>query len=238
MSVKSFNSGGLTDAVSEPDQYAGTLQDKPTSLSSLFGSSDRLDLFKAPVQREEISSAASSIDLFQLPAASSSLSINSFQPSVLSSAPLNVHQPSQALTPSLELFADFPQHQSPANQVQESIPKNEGWATFDTHQPSTSISGTENIIPANIASNDGGSIGNFDLFSSSNPGMQWPSFANISNPWSDNLHDFTAPNTTESTQVTLLMIKLTPSSDPYWGFRKMDNCVLFLCMVDFFNLQG
>lgn len=232
MSVKSFNSGGLTDAVSEPDQYAGTLQDKPTSLSSLFGSSDRLELFKAPVQPEEISSAASSIDLFQLPAASSSLSINSFQPSVLSSASsLNVHQPPQALTPSLELFADFPQHQSPANQVHESVPKNEGWATFDTHQPSTSISGTENIIPANIASNDGGSIGNFDLFSSSNPGMQWPSFANISNPWSDNLHDFTAPNTTESTKVTLVMIKTTPSSDPYWGFHKMDNCILFLCMV-------
>jgi hypothetical protein len=50
--------------------------------------------------------------------------------------------------------------------------------------------------------------------------MQWPSFANISNPWNDNLHDFTAPNTTESTQVTLVMIKTTPSSDPYWGFSQ------------------
>ncbi|PRQ45804.1 putative Arf GTPase activating protein [Rosa chinensis] len=200
MSLKSFNSGGLTDAVSEPEQYAGAVQDKPTSLSSLFGTSDSLDLFKTPVQPEEISSAASSIDLFQLPAASSSLSLDSFQPAVLSSATSsNVYQPPQTSTP-LDLFADFPQHLSTSKQVQESVPRSEGWATFDTPQPPASISGTDNIIPANITSSDGASIGNFDLFSSSNTGMQWPSFVNISNPWTDNLHEFTAPNTTASPQ--------------------------------------
>ncbi|KAL6223482.1 hypothetical protein ACLB2K_006868 [Fragaria x ananassa] len=196
MSLKSFNSGGSIDTVSEPEQYAGALGDKPTSLSSLFVTSDRLDPFKAPVQPEEIPS----IDLFQLPATSSSIFIDSFQPSELSSSSSsNVHPPPQASTP-LDLFADFPQHLSTAKQVQESVPKSVGWATFDTPQSSASISGTDNSIPASIASNDGASTGNFDLFTSSNTGMQWPSFVTISNPWSDNLSNFTAPNTTASTQ--------------------------------------
>lgn len=206
MSLKSFNSGGSIDTVSEPEQYAGALGDKPTSLSSLFVTSDRLDPFKAPVQPEEIPS----IDLFQLPATSSSIFIDSFQPSELSSSSSsNVHPPPQASTP-LDLFADFPQHLSTAKQVQESVPKSVGWATFDTPQSSASISGTDNSIPASIASNDGASTGNFDLFTSSNTGMQWPSFVTISNPWSDNLSNFTAPNTTASTQVSLVMIRTTP----------------------------
>ncbi|KAL6225860.1 hypothetical protein ACLB2K_004709 [Fragaria x ananassa] len=196
MSLKSFNSGGSIDTVSEPEQYAGALGDKPTSLSSLFVTSDRLDPFKAPVQPEEIPS----IDPFQLPATSSSIFIDSFQPSELSSSSSsNVHPPPQASTP-LDLFADFPQHLSTAKQVQESVPKSVGWATFDTPHSSASISGTDNSIPASIASNDGASTGNFDLFMSSNTGMQWPSFGTISNPWSDNLSNFTALYSTASTQ--------------------------------------
>ncbi|XP_050370395.1 probable ADP-ribosylation factor GTPase-activating protein AGD14 [Argentina anserina] len=195
MSLKSFNSGGSVDVVSEPEQYARALHEKPTSLSSLFGTSDRLDPFKAPVQPEEIPS----IDLFQLPATSTSLSKDSFQPSEFSSAlPLNVYQPPQASTP-LDLFADFPQHLSTAKQIQEFVPKSEGWATFDTPQPSAFISGTDSSMPASTASNDGAFIENFDLFPSSNTGTQWQSFVNISNPWSE-IPDFTAPNDTASTQ--------------------------------------
>ncbi|XP_068341129.1 probable ADP-ribosylation factor GTPase-activating protein AGD14 isoform X1 [Pyrus communis] len=207
MSPKSFNSGSLTNAV-EPEQATGILPDKSTSLtgSSHLGSSDSLDLFKAPV-KPEVSSAAFSIDLFQLPAASSSPSVDLFQPSLSSSnSCMNMDQP-QVFRPSLELFADFPQQQSTPTldkQVAEAAPKNEGWATFDTPQPSASFPSTENMTLENIASNGGGSIGNFEAFSSSNTSMQWPSFeyssshrpfSDVSSPWSDSLHNVTDPNT-------------------------------------------
>ncbi|XP_050122621.1 probable ADP-ribosylation factor GTPase-activating protein AGD14 isoform X1 [Malus sylvestris] len=208
MSLKSFNSGGLTNAV-EPEQATVIFPDKSTSFtgSSQFGTSDNLDLFKASV-KPEVSSAASSIDLFQLPAASSlSPSIDLFQPSISSSnSCINIDQP-QVFQPSLELFADFPQQQSTPTldkQVAEAAPKSEGWATFDAPQPSASIPSTKNITLANVASNGGGSVGNFDAFSSSNTGMQWPSFqyssshgpfSDVSSPWSDSLHNVTDPNT-------------------------------------------
>ncbi|TQD94070.1 hypothetical protein C1H46_020265 [Malus baccata] len=157
--------------------------------------------------KPEVSSAASSIDLFQLPAASLSPSIDLFQPSISSSnLCINIDQP-QVFQPSLELFADFPQQQSTPTldkQVAEAAPKSEGWATFDAPQPSASIPSTKNITLANVASNGGGSVGNFDAFSSSNTGMQWPSFqyssshgpfSDVSSPWSDSLHNVTDPNT-------------------------------------------
>ncbi|XP_068308615.1 probable ADP-ribosylation factor GTPase-activating protein AGD14 isoform X2 [Pyrus communis] len=207
MSLKSFNSAGLTNAV-EPEQATVIFPDKSTSFtgSSQFGTSDNLDLFKASV-KPEVSSAACSIDLFQLPAASLSPSIDLFQPSISSSnSCMNIDQP-QVFQPSLELFADFPQQQSTPTldkQVAEAAPKSEGWATFDAPQPSASIPTTKNIILDNVASNGGGSVGNFDAFSSSNTGMQWPSFqysssrgpfSDVSSPWNDSLHNVTDPNT-------------------------------------------
>lgn len=219
----------------ELEQAPGIFQDESISLtgSSLFGSTNSLDLFKAPV-KPKISFVALSIDLFHLPAPSSSLSIDLFQPPVpCSDSSVTVGECPKLFSPtSSELFADFPQQQSTANlakQVPDSFHESEGWATFDTPQPSASVPGTENITPENIASNGGGSIGKFDLFSPSNTSMQWPSFqyssihgpsSDISSPWSDSLHNVTAPNTT-STQVSLIMIRTAPSSDSYMGFRRM-----------------
>lgn len=232
----------------EPEQAPGIFQDESISLtgSSLFGSTDSLDLFKAPV-KQKISSAALSIDLFHLPAPSSSLSIDLFQPPVsCSDSSVNVGERPKLFSPtSFELFADFPQQQSTANlakQVPDSFHESEGWATFDTPQPSASVPGTENITPENIASNGGGSIGKFDLFSPSNTSMQWPSFqystihghSDISSPWSDNLHNVTAPNTT-STQVSLIMIRTAPSSDSYMGFRRMVFSVWSVSWFFFFG---
>ncbi|PQQ07816.1 putative ADP-ribosylation factor GTPase-activating protein AGD14 isoform X1 [Prunus yedoensis var. nudiflora] len=210
----SFGSvGSYSMPALEPEQAPGIFQDESISLtgSSLFGSNDSLDLFKALV-KPKISSAAPSIDLFHLPAPSSSLSTDLFQPPVsCSDSSVNVGERPKPFSPtSLELFADFPQQQSTATlakQVPDSFHESEGWATFDTPQPSASVPGTESITPENIASNGGGSIGNFDPFSPSKTSMQWPSFqyssihgpsSDISSPWSDSLHNVTAPNTTST----------------------------------------
>ncbi|XP_015899748.2 probable ADP-ribosylation factor GTPase-activating protein AGD14 isoform X1 [Ziziphus jujuba] len=180
--LKSFNSGGLTDTASEPEIVAGTFQEK-----FLPGSSDGLDLFKIPSAPETVTAVAASIDLFQLPVASSALSIDLFQlpiassssaqtvdlfhPSVVSSASsMVVKQPPTVSTSSLDFFADYAQPQSTATcaeKLQEvSEPKNGGWATFDTPHSSPSIPGTGNVNPTNVPSVDGGSVGKFDLFSS------------------------------------------------------------------------
>lgn len=219
----------------EQEQAPEIFQDELISLtgSSLLGSTDSLDLFKALV-KPKISSAALSVDLFHLPAPSSSLSVDLFQPPVSSSdSSVNVGQHPQRFSPmTSELFADFPQQQSTATlakQVPDSFHESEGWATFDTPQRSASVPGTENITPENIASNGGGSIGRFDLFTPENTSMEWPSFqyssihgpsSDIPSPWSDSLHNVTAPNTT-STQVSLIMIRTAPSSETYMGFRRM-----------------
>lgn len=208
MSLNSFNSGGLTDTVSEPEQAAGKFQDK----LPFPGSSDSLDLFKAPSAPETVTSGASSIDLFQLSEASSAPSIDLFHPSLMSSTSSTVvHQPSQTSPiSSLDFFVGAAQQQSAAatgDKLQEvSKPKNEGWATFDTPHSSGSIPGTGNVNPTNMPSVDGGSVGKSDLFSSSGTSTLWPSFhdsgfhasSTVSSPWQ--MHDVTAPTTT-STQV-------------------------------------
>lgn len=213
MCLNSFNSGGLTDTLSEPEQAAGKFQDK----LPFPGSSDSLDLFKAPSAPETVTSMASSIDLFQLSEASSASSIDLFHPSLMSSASSAVvHQPSQTVPiSSLDFFIGTAQQQSTAttgDKLQEvSKPKNEGWATFDMPHSSGSIPGTGNVNPTNIPSVDGGSVGKSDPFLSLGTSTQWPSFhdsgfhvpSTISSPW--HMHDVTAPSTT-STQVCFDMI--------------------------------
>ncbi|PON63523.1 Arf GTPase activating protein [Trema orientale] len=211
---KSFSSGGLTDVVSHSEQAAGTLQDKsPFPGSSIPGSSDSLDLFKAQTVPGIVSSAAS-IDLFQLPGAPPPLSVDSFQPSVVSStSSTNAFQPSQTLPTSLDLFAVVDQQQLAATSNEKlpelSVPKNEGWATFDTPQSSAPVPSNEKINPGIVPSDSGGSLGKVDLFSSFDTSMQWPSFhdssfhmppSNISSAWNDSLPGVAAPNTT-STQL-------------------------------------
>lgn len=170
MSLKSFNSGGLTDAASEPELAAGTFQEK----FPFPGSSNSSDLFKTPSAPKTVTAVAPSIDLFQLPIASSSAqTVDLYHTSVVSSASsMVVQQPSQTVsTSSLDFFAGYAQPQSTATfgeKLQEvSEPKNEGWATFDTPYSSPSISGTEHVNPTNVPSVDDGSVGKLDLFSSS-----------------------------------------------------------------------
>lgn len=74
------------------------------------------------------------------------------------------------------------------------MPNNEGWATFDSPQPSASTTSNTSIDPSNMLTSDGGSFGKFNPFSPPGASMQWPSFeessfqapfSSTSSPWHD-----------------------------------------------------
>lgn len=158
--LSSDNSGGPVDFFSEAFQSSGS----GNSLTSGPARSVSLDLSKAPA------ASASSIDLFQTVVPSQSALGDLFQLSDKEAAPsFKGSQPTQ--TPqvaSIDFFAGLPQQQpsaatSDAKSVELSIPKNEGWATFDTPQFTSSTTQVE--IPAAVPSSAESSQDRFDPFS-------------------------------------------------------------------------
>lgn len=182
-SLRSRSSGGLVDFFSEPVQASGSIQNKVPCVPRPYcpASTVSSDISKAPVAPEPVSSSASSVDLFQLPEApSQASSVDLFQSSVLSAAPsFNASQTAQASQPSsVDFFADLAQQSSAATSNEKSpelsVPKNEGWATFDAPQYTASFAQVE--IPAAVPSTASSLQEKFDLFSTFNTNMQWPSF--------------------------------------------------------------
>ncbi|EEF31425.1 HIV-1 rev binding protein, hrbl, putative [Ricinus communis] len=212
VSVKSFNSSSLADIVSEPEQATGTHQDKMPTFQRMAGSGsyDSLDHFKAPVVPKADASVGSPIDLFQLSATSPAPPVNLFEISPLDPAPaMNAYQtPQTSLPSSIDLFGGITQQQSinsvDQNSPELSIPKNEGWATFDI-QPTTSTQGNGNLTPF-VISTSMYSSAQFDQVSSSDKGMQWPPFQNSSveesasgsAPWNNGLHNVEVPDNTSA----------------------------------------
>ncbi|KAK8588885.1 hypothetical protein V6N13_087779 [Hibiscus sabdariffa] len=137
-----------------------------------------LDLFNTPE-----ASASLPIDLFQLPATSSVSSKDLLQPAAVSSMPPgNLDQPPPS-TPSLDLFAGISEQQ-PATSFdgkspELTVPKNEGWATFDSPQPAASDPVAKNLLPAVVPSNEDLLV-KFDQPSSLNTTVQWALFENSS----------------------------------------------------------
>ncbi|XWS64938.1 hypothetical protein CRYUN_Cryun05aG0047400 [Craigia yunnanensis] len=209
MSVKSCNSGIGLDVVSAPEQAAASYHDKASSFSqsSVRVNYGGLDLFNAPE-----ASAAPPIDLFQLPATSSVSSEDIFQPVAVSSMPsANLYQLPPS-TPSIDLFAVTAEQPPAANFDGKSpelpVPKNEGWATFDTPQHAASDPVTKNLSPA-IMPSDGDLSLKFDQLPSLNTTMQWPLFENssafgatsaMSSQWQEGLHDGQASTAATSTE--------------------------------------
>ncbi|KAL6335964.1 hypothetical protein AAG906_003589 [Vitis piasezkii] len=259
MSIKSANSSNFMDVVSEPEQSTGGAhQDKISELhvlprSSVSGYPVSLDLFDAPFAPETVTSSASSIDLFQLPVTSSVPSVDLFQQSSVSSvSSMNPHQASQTSPPSaFDFFAEINQQQSAATLHQKlpelSVPKNEGWATFDTPTPMTSIAGTtENCTPAKIPSTDGGPPGKLDSVLSIDASMQWPLFqdsnahgpsSSMSNPWDQGLHNVQASTNVTSTPLWnafedaighLSLGSIQQSSEPHVAVSKPSTADQFL----------
>ncbi|KAG7960292.1 hypothetical protein I3843_10G116300 [Carya illinoinensis] len=217
LSRNSYNLGGLTDVVSEPEQSAVTFENKVSTFpqSSIYSQhSGSLDLFQTPLVSEPEPSAASSFDSLQAPAASAAPSLDLFQPSLISPASsVNAYQPPQTFPlSSLDLFEGISQQQSVTNLDKEtpqlSVPENGGWATFDTPKPTPSVTHAGNPNPEHLPSSDVGSLEKFDPFSSLDTNMEWPSFqfesvygpsSTMSNQWHDNLHNVQA-STIASTQ--------------------------------------
>lgn len=219
-SFRSYNSGGLVDFFSEPVQAFGSLQTKSSCVPQPPGpaSSASSDISKAPVATEPFSSSASSIDLFQLPGApSQSTSVDLFQSSALSAVPSSSEsQATQTSQPSsVGFFADLSQQPSTATSDEKSlelsVPKNEGWATFDTPQYTTSTAQAE--IPAAVPSTADTLQERFDPFLTLNADMQWPSFETssvsvpssvTSNVWHDGAWngEEQVPVTATNTQVS------------------------------------
>ncbi|XVF06710.1 hypothetical protein REPUB_Repub06bG0074100 [Reevesia pubescens] len=210
MSFKSNNSGIGPDVVSEPEQNVGSYHDNASTFtqSSVPVNYGGLDLFNVPE-----ASATPPIDLFQLPATSSFSSEDIFQPAPVSSMPPgNLYQPPPS-TPSIDLFAGIAEQPPAASFDGKSpelpVPKNEGWATFDTPQPAASDPVTKNLSPAVVPS-DGDLSLKFDQLSSLNTTMQWPLFESssalqstsaMSSQWQEGLHDgqaFAAATSTQS----------------------------------------
>ncbi|KAE8668842.1 putative ADP-ribosylation factor GTPase-activating protein AGD14-like isoform X2 [Hibiscus syriacus] len=134
-----------------------------------------LDLFNTPE-----ASASLPIDLFQLPAISSVSSKDLLQPAAVSSTPPgNLDQP----PPSIDLFAGIVEQQPATSFDGKSselpVPKNEGWATFDSPQPAASDPVTKNLLPALMPSDEDLSV-KFDQPSSLNTTVQWLCVENYS----------------------------------------------------------
>ncbi|KAK2397265.1 hypothetical protein P8452_18299 [Trifolium repens] len=134
--LRSYNSVGSVDFFSEAVQSSGSLQDKALGVSPPSGParSVSFDFSKAQV------ASPSSVDLFQRAAPSQSALGDLFQLSDMEAAPsFNGNIPLQtSQVASVDFFVDLPQQPSAATSdaksVELSIPKNEGWATFDTPQ--------------------------------------------------------------------------------------------------------
>ncbi|XP_057949364.1 probable ADP-ribosylation factor GTPase-activating protein AGD14 [Malania oleifera] len=241
VSLKSVNSGGVVDVGSEPEWLAGTYQDFKSTFqsvpqSSFCRNSGGLDLFKAPVATETVASSASSnIDLFPSSVTSSAPSVDLFQSSQLSSAtPMHLHPSLQTSgPPPPNLFPEIGQKQSAItlakNSPESSVPKNEGWATFDTSQSTASVLGNENQTSARAPSSEVSSFGKFDQNLSSNPSIQWPPFQSsgacgpplaMYNPWPEGMHNQGStgasmePWNAFEDSISQLPLESVPHSDP------------------------
>lgn len=204
------------NVILESEQAAGTQQDKMSTFprSSAAISHGSLDLFKAPVPESD-SSAASPIDLFQLPVTSPAPSVDLFQSPPLNPPPsMNLYQPSQVSLPSsVDLFGGIAPQQSVTTldekSQESSVPKNEGWANFDIPQPAVSTPGIDNLTPSVIPSSVGSSA-KFDQDSSFSTSLQWPPnqtsvvqrSSSVPDSWHDGLHNVQASGKAASPQVS------------------------------------
>lgn len=206
MSLKSVDSSSLMDVVPKPEQSWAFQEEKPFTFPSIAqsshpGNSGSFNLSEAPIVPQPATSPASTLDLFQLPASLSAPPVDLFQPSSISSASsMNLSKPPQTpSTPSLDSFFVNSQQQPHATLdkklSQNSIPKNEGWATFDIPQPATSNLDKYYPTPTEVSSSDGDTVGK-SYSVSSDTSMQWPSFedsnvyntsSSVSAPWHEGL---------------------------------------------------
>lgn len=194
-SLKSYNSAGLTDSMLEPEPIARNNLDKmPISRqSSVPGVSINLSFFEEPFAPKPVSAVTPTVDLFQSQASLPAPPVDLFQspsasPSYFEDQPQHRSPPPQ----SLQFFPESnPQHSATLDKMplEPAVPKNEGWATFDSPQATSSVPSSVNVNAVKNPSSEGafgkldppsneGALGKFDPFLSSNAAVQWPSTPN------------------------------------------------------------
>lgn len=242
-SLKSYNSAGVTDGVLEPETIAHNNLDKmPTSQqSSVPGVSISLSFFEEPFAPKPVSAVTSSVDLFQSQASLPAPPVDLFQ---LSSASPSFceNQPQQRSPPpqSLQFFPETnPQHPATLDKMplESAVPKNEGWATFDSPQTTSSVHSSVNVNAVKNPSNESafgklvppsneGALGKFDPFVSSSAVVQWPSTPNYSaydpsllasSQWHTNLPNAQVPAEVMSTDVSRIFLNLDKNTPDVLG---------------------
>ncbi|KAK7364914.1 hypothetical protein VNO80_13660 [Phaseolus coccineus] len=166
-SLRSYNSGSLVDFFSEPVQPSEPLQNKAFGIPRPPGPtrSVSMDLSKAPLE-SAAASQAPTVDLFQ----------SSFSSAVPFFNENQLTQASQLA--SVDFFVNLSEEPSTVNSNEKALdlsaPKNEGWATYDVPQSTSSTTQVE--IPATVPSSSKPLQEGFDPFPTSNANPQWPSF--------------------------------------------------------------
>lgn len=230
-SLKSYNSASLTDSVLDSEQITQNNLDKmPISQqSSVPGVPINLSFFEEPFAPKPVSAVTSTVGLFQSQTSFSAPPVDLFQlPSA--SPSFSEDQPQQRSLPqSLQFFPEsIPQHSATPEKMplESAVPKNEGWATFDSPQATSSVPSYVNVSAVKNTSNEGafrkldppsneGALGKFDPFLSSNAGVHWPSTPsyNAHDPsllatsqWHNDLPNAQVPADLTSTNVSRIFL--------------------------------
>ncbi|KAG7960297.1 hypothetical protein I3843_10G116300 [Carya illinoinensis] len=221
LSRNSYNLGGLTDVVSEPEQSAVTFENKVSTFpqSSIYSQhSGSLDLFQTPLVSEPEPSAASSFDSLQAPAASAQQSVTN----------LDKETP-QLSVPENGGWATFDTPKPTPSVTHAGNPNPE-------HLPSSDVGSLEKFDPFSSLDT------NMEWPSFQFESVYGPS-STMSNQWHDNLHNVQA-STIASTQgwkafedtnghlplegnkqgsELQLETRLSSSADQYFGLRELED---------------
>ncbi|KAG2685386.1 hypothetical protein I3760_10G123000 [Carya illinoinensis] len=221
LSRNSYNLGGLTDVVSEPEQSAVTFENKVSTFpqSSIYSQhSGSLDLFQTPLVSEPEPSAASSFDSLQAPAASAQQSVTN----------LDKETP-QSSVPENGGWATFDTPKPTPSVTHAGNPNPE-------HLPSSDVGSLEKFDPFSSLDT------NMEWPSFQFESVYGPS-STMSNQWHDNLHNVQA-STIASTQgwkafedtnghlplegnkqgsELQLETRLSSSADQYFGLRELED---------------
>ncbi|XP_021733215.1 probable ADP-ribosylation factor GTPase-activating protein AGD14 [Chenopodium quinoa] len=207
VSLQSTDSGSLTDVKFKPNHSYAATQNKVSSTPSQFPVGG-LNLFEDAFPRPAAINPILGVDLLQAPSAGPVSSIDLFQPSA-DSPDLSQKFP-QTSSSSSSFFSQNPPVSNLNHKLSEPTePSNEGWATFDSPQPSSPCTNTSDTGGFKAGPEDGVSAKNLSSAVPSNVTMQWLEFPSstihspphlVSNLWNEGLTNVHIPTDMPNTQ--------------------------------------
>ncbi|KAK4769293.1 hypothetical protein SAY86_027443 [Trapa natans] len=213
MSLNSFNSGSLVEVVPESEEVPDNCSDKMGTLTqstTLVNSGSDQTYFKQYLDQK------------LQPHRSTCFNCN-----LDHRLQLQLHQSicfKHMLHPHLHLLIFFNRqrhsHTTPEKTLPDpSIPKNEGWATFDSPQSIEPTPAAESLSSVEVHPNDAYTAKGFDLFPSFVSNMDWPASekhgsqdtpSDAPYAWDASLSDVQAPNAMSSAQIADIGSNLGP----------------------------